>query len=294
MSADQSLGRPLSPLAAISLKLVGVVTIISSVLDYIILLVPPNFLEPQWQLNVTTQLVDRGIVPLIGVTLLLTGFWVDRTSGRTPRQGNLLTDLRFWSCALASLLGLIFLILTFLHINNVRITSQQALAQVAREANDATAQLEQRLAGELSQQQNQLNQLFQNEALLDQAIQSGQLPEEISQFKDNPAGLDEFLQQRAGEARTRIETEIGTRREDAEKQVRAEAAHAALAAAAVAVDVAGLDGAGEEERAPAGEGSRGDEDEHPGAHGRQCSPLAAPRDVQPGRPGSRPWRHDDE
>jgi hypothetical protein len=228
MSADKSIGSPLSPLAAIALKLVGVITILSSVLDYIILTVPPNFLNPQWQLNVTSQLVDRGIVPLIGITLLLTGFWLDQSSGRSPRQGNLLTDLRFWSCALGSLLGFIFLILTFLHINNVRITSQQALAQVSREAGEASTQLEQRLTGELSQQQNQLNLLFQDDALLQQAIQSGQLPEEVLQFRDNPEGLNEFLNQRAGEARTRIETEIGTRREEAEKQIRQEAFKSAI------------------------------------------------------------------
>lgn len=228
MTADNSFANStVSPLAAIALKLVGIVTILSALLDFVVLLIPPDFDNPQWLLNTTTQIVDRGIVPLVGIALLLAGFWVDRNAGKSARGGSLLTDLRFWACIVSSILGLVFLVFTFLHINNVRITSQQALAQVQREANEASAQLEQRLAGELSQQQNQLQLLFQDEALLEQAIEAGQLPEEIQQFRDNPEGLNEFLNQRATQARQDIQTEIGTRQEDARSQIRQEAAKSA-------------------------------------------------------------------
>lgn len=212
-----------SPLAATALKLVGIVTILSALLDFLVLLIPPDFLNAQWQLNTTTQIVDRGIVPLVGIALLLAGFWIDRSAGKSAVGGSLLTDLRFWTCVISSVLGLIFLILTFLHVNNVRINAREALAQVEREANQATAQLEQRLEGELNQQQTQLQSLFENEELLEQAIQAGQLPEEIEQFRGNPSGLNEFLTQRAGEAQQEIQTEIGTRREEARTQIRQEA-----------------------------------------------------------------------
>lgn len=229
MTAENSYtGSAVSPLAAIALKLVGIVTILSALIDFVILLIPPNFGNAQWFLAATTQLVDRGIVPLVGIALLLAGFWVDRSSGKTGQPGSLLGDLRFWACVVASFLGLVFLLLTFLHVNNVRITSREALAQVEREANEATTQLEQRLQGELSQQQSQLQVLFQDEALLQQAIEAGQIPQEIQQFQGNPAGLEEFLTQRAGEARQQIETEIGTRREDARGQVKQEAAKSAI------------------------------------------------------------------
>lgn len=224
MNAEKSFASSAaSPLAATALKIVGVVTILSSLLDFLVLLIPPNFLDAQWQLNATTQIVDRGIVPLVGIALLLAGFWIDRSAGTAKASGSLLTDLRFWACAIASLLGLVFLILTFLHVNNVRITAQGALAQVEREANQAREQLGQRLEGELNQQQSQLQSLLEDEALLQQAIEAGQLPEEIQQFQNNPEGLNEFLTQRAGEAQQEIETEIGTRREDARAQVRQEA-----------------------------------------------------------------------
>jgi len=228
MTSDKAAGPLMSPLAAIALKLVGIVTIVSAIIDYLVLLIPPNFLDPQWQLSTTTQIVDRGIVPLVGIALLLTGFWIESNVGVTRHRQSLVSDLRFWACLFASLLGLVFLILTFLHVNNVRITSRSALEQVTTEASQAETQLEQRLSTELNQQRQQLNQLLENEEVLQQAIESGQLPPEIEQFRDNPEGLEAFLSERAGEARQQLQTELGTRREEAVQRVRREAWKSAI------------------------------------------------------------------
>ncbi|MEM0981332.1 MAG: HpsJ family protein [Cyanobacteria bacterium P01_H01_bin.58] len=228
MTVDKSLSNSaISPLAAIALKLVGIVTILSSLLDFVILLVPPDFTNQQWLLNLTTNIVDRGIVPLVGIALLLAGYWIERTSGK-GQSGNLLIDLRFWACAIASFLGIVYLLTTFLHVNTVRMSTREALAQVEREANQATTQLEERLTAEVNQQQSQLQLLFQQEETLQSAIESGQIPEQVLDFRDDPAALDDFLSQRVGEARQRIETEIGTRREEARGQIREEAIKSAL------------------------------------------------------------------
>jgi hypothetical protein len=224
MTSDSAVTNPTkSPLAAIALKLVGLVTIISALLDFLILVIPPDLTNSQWQLATTTQLVDRGIVPLVGIALLLTGFWIDSSIGRLHQPQNLTGDLRFWICALASLLGLMYLLLAVFHVNAVRLNSRTALEQVNTEASQASSQLEQRLSSELNQQQTQLGALLQNEELLAQAIQSGQLPQDIEQFRNNPEGLSQFLQQRADQARQEIQTQIGTRREEAVRQVRTEA-----------------------------------------------------------------------
>ena len=115
---------------------------------------------------------------------------------------------------MASLLGLIYLLLALFHVNAVRLNSRTALEQVSSEASQASSQLEQQLSSDLNQQQNQLGALLQNEDLLSQAIQSGQLPQEIEQFQDDPEGLTQFFcssgQTRPGK---RFKTQIGTRRE---------------------------------------------------------------------------------
>ncbi len=229
MTSEPAVTSPVaSPLAAIALKVAGAIAILSALLDFLILLIPPNLTNVQWQLATTTQVVDRGIVPLIGIALLLTGLWVDSSVGRMGQRKSLTTDLRFWVCALASVLGLVYLLLTLLHLNAVRLSSQTALAQVGTEASQAATELQQRLSTELSQQQSQLGAVLQNEELLNQAIQSGQLPPDIEQYRDDPDGLTQFLQQRADQAQQQIEAEIGTRRAEAERRVRTEAWRSAI------------------------------------------------------------------
>ncbi|WP_017299413.1 hormogonium polysaccharide biosynthesis protein HpsJ [Nodosilinea nodulosa] len=226
MTSEPAVTSPVaSPLAAIALKVAGAIAILSALLDFLILLIPPNLTNVQWQLATTTQFVDRGIVPLIGIALLLAGLWVDSSIGRVAQPKSLTTDLRFWACALASVLGLVYLLLILLHLNAVRLSTQTALAQVGTEAGDAATQLQQRLSTELSQQQSQLGTLLQseNKDLLNQAIQSGQLPPDIEKYRDDPDGLTQFLQQRADQAKQQIEAQIGTRRAEAERRVKTEA-----------------------------------------------------------------------
>jgi hypothetical protein len=217
-----------SPLASLALKAAGGVAIFSALLDYLILLIPPNVTNGQWQLATITQMVDRGIVPLVGMALLLTGLWVDSRVGRTAIAKGLLTDLRFWVSALASLLGLMYLLLSILHLSAVYLSSQTALEQVNAEASQAATQLEQQISAQLSQQRPQIEALLQNEELLSQAIQSGQLPQDFQQYRDNPEGLNQFLQQQVEQNRQQIQTEIGTRRAEAERRMKIEAWKSAL------------------------------------------------------------------
>lgn len=221
-----------SPIAAIALKLVGTITILAALIDFLVLVIPPDLVNRQWQIATTSQLVDRGIVPLVGIALLFTGFWIESYVGNRSRSSNLFLDLRFWTCVLSSILGIIFILLTFLHPNNVRIQSQDALTQVTEEATQATSQLEQRLGAEVSQQRNQIDALLQDEARLQQAIESGQVSQEqaarIEEFRSNPQSIDQFLQQQAGQLETQLKTEIGTRREEAAQRVRTEATKASI------------------------------------------------------------------
>lgn len=231
MTSSTKTGNP-SPIAAMALKLVGGITILAALVDFLVLLIPPNLLERQWQIATTTQLVDRGIVPLVGIALLFTGFWIDSYLGNVRRRPSPFTDFRFWTCILSSVLGVVFLVLTFIHPNNVRLQSKDALTQVTEEASQATTQLEQRLSQEVAQQRGQIDALLQNEELFNQAVASGQVSDEqaaqIEQFKADPQSLDTFLQGQAEQLQTQLQTEIGTRQEEAEKRVQTEALKASI------------------------------------------------------------------
>jgi hypothetical protein len=230
-SSAKSMGMFSSPLAAIALKLVGGITILASILDFLILLVPLQLSDRSWLIATTTQVVDRGIVPLVGMALLFTGYWIESSLGITKRK-NVLVDARLWTCLLASLLGLVFIGLTLLHPNTVRLQSKATLDQVSQEAAQAKTQLEQRLGQEVNQQRQQVQALLSNPDLLKQAVASGQVSQEqatqIEKFRNDPKGLETFLNQQAAQLKTRLETEIGTRGNEATKKVKLEATKAMI------------------------------------------------------------------
>lgn len=218
---------PSASMTSIALKVVGVVTILASLIDYIMIIFPTNFSNRGWQLEMISQIVDRGIVPMVGVALLLAGYWVQSVaSGRSSRPAAW-ADLRIWALALSALFGLIFLLFTVLHPNNVRLNKQEALEQIQQEATTAESQLEGRLSQELQQQRSQIDALIENDDLLTQAIESGQVPQEqaalLRQFREDPAALDQFLQERVGQFRGQIQQEIGGRREEATQRINQEA-----------------------------------------------------------------------
>ena len=247
-SSAQSTSNAPSPIAALALKLVGGITILAALVDFLVLLLPPDLLNRTWQITTTTQLVDRGIVPLVGIALLFTGFWIDSYVRGKRGSGSLFLDVRFWTCLLACILGLLFAVLAPVHMNNVRLQSQEALTQVSTEATEAANQLEQRLNVEVTQQRDRISSLLNNPEQIDQLLASGNVTAEqaaqIRQFEDNPESLDEFLSGQASQLRTRLETEIGTRREEATKRVRSEATKAsiriALSSILLAVGYAGI------------------------------------------------------
>ena len=226
------LGQVPSPLAAISLKLVGGITILASLIDFITLLFPPQFGSRAWQLATTTQLVDRGIVPLVGIALLFTGYWIDSSIGKTSRRVSLAADARFWTCLLSCLLGLTFLFTTVLHPNNVRVQSREALSQVNAEAEQASSQLEGRLNEDISARRAQIDALLSDETALQAAIDSGSLDEaqraQIERFRSNPEELNQFLSQQVAEAQTQLKTRIGEQQKDAADQLKTDATKATI------------------------------------------------------------------
>ena len=206
-----------SPFIARILKLVGVVLILSFLLDFVILAFPAGERDALWQIGFVTATIDRGITPLIGLAFLMVGYWFDRSNTDTLTQTPLWLSLKFWALLLSSLLGLIFLVMIPLHINNVNAESVRAVERI----NQNSLQEESRLQGELNQLQTQLGDpnnrakleadknrfkaqvtaLLQNEQQFNQAINSDRTPEAekklLRQFKANPKALEEFLVQQS-------------------------------------------------------------------------------------------------
>lgn len=223
--------RQPSSIAAGVFKLVGLIMILSSLLDYIVLLIPPGTLANpnaeqaqlnglQWQQTVTSQLIDRGIIPMVGLAFLLAAFWIDSNTGATGRKG-LQELLKPAALALSVILGLAFLLpVPLLNFNSLRLLNQQASKQITQRAEQAETQLKDR-----SQQVSNLAQDPQRLSELDQAISSGRvqgeqlqqlqaIKEQLQQFRQDPKALTQRVEQE--------QTRIRSARQQAVQQNRQE------------------------------------------------------------------------
>ncbi|HEY9741599.1 MAG TPA: HpsJ family protein [Coleofasciculaceae cyanobacterium] len=198
-----------SSFTALTLKIVGLIMMLSSLLDCILVAIPFNLLQRNWQIGFTTQLVDRGLLPLVGIALFSIGYWIDYNSGTAPTdQKPSVQDLRFWVFLLASLLGLIFLLLVPLHINNIVQQSNETFQQINQKATQAETQIQNE-----TQQVNALLKDEQKLSELEKAIESGQIPgnqlpqaqllrEQLQTFKKDPNALNKQVEAAKNKIRT--------------------------------------------------------------------------------------------
>lgn len=225
--------RKPSSLAARSLKVVGVLLIVSSILDYLIIPAPYRPLDVQWRIQFASTLVDRGIIPMIGLALTFAGYWMDTAGAATALPRKKWQDLRFWGLILASLFGLLFLLLTGIHFNDVRMQSNNRLQNIEQQARQAETQLNTQLSSEQFQQQisqqreqleTQLQQLLQNEDQLNQVLQSEQTPDRLRELlqasQDNPQALQSFLDEQASQLPDQLSGQIRERELELERETR--------------------------------------------------------------------------
>lgn len=223
------------PFSARIFKLVGIVLILSFVVDFLVLLFASQPRNSQWQVSLATAAVDRGLIPLIGLALIFAGYWIESNS--SDRIGNRQSwlDVRLWAI-LSSLLGLFFLLLIPIHINNVNQAGAQTIGRINQEAQQAETnlqtqinQLQPQLEQQQSQFRNQVQALLQNEQLFNQAIKSDRYSDNekklLQQFKADPKALDRYLEQQANPvalAKDKL-NQIRSQRQEVEQQARQEA-----------------------------------------------------------------------
>ncbi|MGF1540142.1 MAG: HpsJ family protein [Pleurocapsa sp.] len=188
----------ISHFTSVCLKTVGTILVISSLLDYIALAIPFQPLDSQWQISFTSQIVDRGIVPMVGMAFILVASWIQSTVSNSSQKSGF--DIKLPAFFLSMFLGVIFLILVPLHVNNLMIAKSDALTQIEARATEAETKI--------SEQYNQLNDIVQNPQRLQQlegriqeidtAISSGKFqgqqlsPPQINSLEESRLQLQNF------------------------------------------------------------------------------------------------------
>jgi hypothetical protein len=167
------------------LKLSGAALIIGIILDYLTLAVPPNFLNNEWVANLIDQFVGRGVVPLLGMALLLWGMGMDGSIDRGSARKFLMPTV-----LLSFGLGLMFLLFTPLYFNSNRLISAASSQNINRQTEAAA----QRLSQQLAMRQGQVRALIADSgqvALLNADLQNEQVnPADKAQLRELKATLD--------------------------------------------------------------------------------------------------------
>lgn len=192
-----------------TLKVVGIILILSFLVDILILSFPFQPTNSEWQIRLATAFVDRGIVPMVGLGMLFAGHWVDSFDDSSPSG----IDLRFPALILSCILGLIFLLIFPMHLNNVRKISDRDVAQVTARAEQAETQVQSQLSqvqarlnndqakAQIEKQRNQVkaqfSELLKDDTRYKQALENPSIPQQqkdlLKKFKADPKALDTFI-----------------------------------------------------------------------------------------------------
>ncbi|NJM67011.1 MAG: hypothetical protein HC851_15740 [Acaryochloris sp. RU_4_1] len=104
--------------------------------DLVAILIPPNFMNPSWELQMFGELIERVPVPLIGLTLVLLG----KRENRSKWESSFLMQLL---SLLALLSGIVlFLLLPLGLVNSIRV-SDAMTAQIKNQVGTKREQIQQ-------------------------------------------------------------------------------------------------------------------------------------------------------
>lgn len=233
MQAKASNTRPITALASRTLKAVGIIITLSALFDVLISSIPYQLAQRDWQIDFVTQFVDRGIVPLVGVVLFLTGFWIDSSAGVSSERKRIWQDPRLWALILSSILGLVFLVLFPLHLNNVRLAYQDSSQTITQDASTTESQLGGQVDSEIESRRQQINLLVTaTDEQLNQLVEQNRISKEdadrVRQFKANPSSVEPFLQQTRAQLTTQAQQQLGISREQAQQELKTRALKSGL------------------------------------------------------------------
>lgn len=127
----------------------------------------------RWWLYATSQLVDRGLLPLVGIAFMVTGDWIKIVS--TEDGGDRGNIWRIGTFILASLLGLIFVLIIPFQLNATNDFKAQELGKISKEV----TQIESGIKNNLKQINAQSKESLKTQiAAIEKELKGGQIPPE--------------------------------------------------------------------------------------------------------------------
>ena len=229
--------------AARVLTVAGVILILSFLVDFFFLLFPFQPTNMLWQIDLTTAVVDRGIVPFVGLGMLFAGYWFD-TIENSSRPA---IDLRLSALILSSLLGLMFLLISPVHFYNVRQLSAQAVEQINQKAQQQENQVQAQLSNEqvknaLEKQKSQAKaryaEVLKDDEQYQRLLNDPNVPQVgkdlLTKFKANPQELDQFIEKQS-DPQTLADQQLSRIRQDREEAEKQTTQRASMSGLRIAI-----------------------------------------------------------
>ncbi|NJM64617.1 MAG: hypothetical protein HC851_02575 [Acaryochloris sp. RU_4_1] len=221
--------RPHLPPSSRVLTWVGLILILTFFLDFLVRLTSPQMSNIELQLTLLNDLVDRGVIPLIGLALMYAGFWFQRfanaaaiipEAAASKESLAAWQDPKFWTFVFASLLGLMFVLIIPFHYARTGDVIQKALAQVEQEWTGNKTSFDQQM-NQIKLEEQQWQAISKDPTQLDQLLQNPQLPPQqktiLSQLKQDPQVLKQNVDARVQQLQQQ-QTQLTTQFTEAEKK----------------------------------------------------------------------------
>ncbi|MDX1976318.1 MAG: HpsJ family protein, partial [Pseudanabaenaceae cyanobacterium bins.68] len=154
------------------LNLVGYGMLIFGLLNYVMTVIPPQFTNPVWELQIIRRLLDQAGVPLIGF-----GFVFYRPLASMRRRGLYLLRVLSWLCLVLGLVFLLMLPLAIVNTGRVSLLSQDQTNQQVKVRAEQIDQVEKAIQKGL--RPNELRTLAQGLGLAPQKINSPELAKNL-------------------------------------------------------------------------------------------------------------------
>jgi hypothetical protein len=198
--------------SAVILKLSGQSLIAITLLNYVMLLIPPRLAEATWWFTLSTQVIEQGIIPLLGMGIFFVGIAIELLGGTAGQENTWISKTEPWIYRLALLLGILFVLLAPVHGLAAIVRNQASVTQL----DERLAQQNKQVEFQLDRQRELYTAVLDGDATLedlvgDEPLSDGQM-EVLNKIKSDPQALDrqleaaqiainESVQKRAAEAR---------------------------------------------------------------------------------------------
>ncbi len=175
---------------SLALKTASMVLIISTIVDIAFTLLPYQLGDGKWWFAASAELVNRGLLPLVGIVFWLIADWIESVSKETSsRSGNTLAKfINFF----ALFLGAIFLVIVPFQTITSNSDRDKTLTMSREEGTAMEAKIDKRVK-EITGDKAKMQQVQQQITEMDKAIKSGQVQgEELVRIKASKAELEKL------------------------------------------------------------------------------------------------------